>query len=108
MTPDEQEDDYGYEPDLEDIAWWTAQEEQVKSLRSEYHDACRGLRDYHKHTDRQLRGFYKGKKATASYLGQHHQFDVVSDSFEVTVGPDLDFIDTVAWPYDDKEGEGPE
>src|SRR2546423_12464957 len=77
----ENDEPAGYcEPDDEDIAYMIAQEREVASLRSEYHDADRQLRNYQKHTDRQLRALSKEKKDCARDLAQAHQFDVVSDS----------------------------
>jgi hypothetical protein len=96
----------GYEPDAEDFAWMIAQEKEQTLLRSEYHEADQKLRDYQRHTDRQLRGFNKEKKSVARTLSRSHDFDVVSDSFEVEVGDDI--YDTVPWTYsEDFRGEVP-
>jgi hypothetical protein len=89
------------EPDNEDFAYMIAQEREVASLRSEYHDADRQLRNYQKHTDRQLRALSKEKKDYARDLARAHQFDIVSDSFDVEIADDV--WDTVPWPYDEGE-----
>ena len=89
------------EPDYEDFAYMIAQEREVASLRSEYHDADRQLRNYKKHTDRQLRALSKEKKGCARDLARAHQFDVVNDSFDVEIADDV--WDTVPWPYDEGE-----
>jgi hypothetical protein len=95
-----------YEPDAEDFAWMIAQEKEQTLQRSEYHEADQKLRDYQRHTDRQLRGFNKKKKSVARTLSRSHHFDVVSDRFEVEVGDDI--YDTVPWPYsEDFRGEVP-
>jgi hypothetical protein len=93
----EQPDWENYEPDDEDFAYMIAQEREIESLRSEYHDADRELRNYQKHTDRQLRELSKEKKDCARHLAWSHQFDVVSDSFEVEIADGV--LDTVPWPY---------
>ena len=89
------------EPDEEDFAYMIAQEREVASLRSEYHGADRQLRNYHKHTDRQLRALSKEKKDCARNLARAHQFDVVTDSFDVEIADDV--WDTLPWPYDEGE-----
>ena len=89
------------EPDEEDFAYMIAQEREVASLRSEYHDAYRQLCNYQKYTDRQLRALSKAKKGCARDLAGAHQFDVVSDSFDVEIADDV--WDTVPWPYDEGE-----
>jgi hypothetical protein len=89
------------EPDDEDFAYMIAQEREVASLRSEYHDAHRQLCNYQKYTDRQLRALSKEKKGCERDLAQAHQFDVVSDSFDVETADDV--WDTVPWPYEEGE-----
>lgn len=98
------EPDTYYEPDAEDFALMIAEEKEVASLRSGYHDAIRELRDYQKHTDRRLRGLSKERKRIKRHLAWAHNFDVEDDSFAV-FGNDLDVIDTVPWPYDEEGGE---
>jgi len=94
------------QPDAEDFAWMIAQEKEQTLLRSEYHETDQKLRDYQRHTDRQLRGFNKEKKSVARTLSWRHHFDVLSDSFEVEVGDDI--YDTVPWDYsEDFRGEVP-
>jgi hypothetical protein len=78
-----------------------AQDREVASFRSEYHDADQQLRNYEKYTDRQLRALSKAKKGCALDLARAHQFDVVSDSFDVEIADDV--WDTVPWPYDEGE-----
>jgi hypothetical protein len=85
-----------YYPDEDDFAYMAAQEREVMSLRSAYHDADRQLRNYGAHTDRKLRGLSKKKKACKGILGRRHQFDVVSDSFDV-LGDDLDSVGTLLY-----------
>jgi hypothetical protein len=100
-------DPYNYEPDSyrepdeEDFAYMIAQEREIVSLRSEYHDADRQLRNYGKRTDRQLRALCKEKKGCARYLARTHKFDVVSDCFDVEIADDV-WID-MPWPYEKGE-----
>src|SRR5262249_53851076 len=104
------EPDSYYEPSPEDFAWMIAREKDLTSLRSEYHEAGRELRDYGAHTDRQLRGLNKKKKACKRILGRRHQFDVVSDSFDV-LGDDLEPIGTFLYCEtigDEDDYRGPE
>ena len=89
------------EPDEEDFAYMVAQEREVTSLRSGYHEADKELRNYQRHTDRQLRALYKARKRIERHLARAHHFDVFSDSFEVQVGEDAS--DSVPWPYGDEE-----
>jgi hypothetical protein len=88
-----------YEPDEDDFAYMAAEEKEITSLRSGYHEAHGELRNYQKHTDRELRGLYKEKKSIARHLAREHRFDVVSDCFEVEAYDEG--FDTVPWPYDD-------
>jgi hypothetical protein len=55
-------DDY-YEPDDEDWAYELYKERALESYRTEYAYIDRELRDYRKHTDRQLRELSKEKKS---------------------------------------------
>jgi hypothetical protein len=73
----------GYEPDWEDLAYWDYEQEVFESLRLEHGDIEGELRDYHKHTDRQLRGLSKEAKSLARELWNEYQFDLADDSFEV-------------------------
>jgi hypothetical protein len=43
------------------------------------------LRDYHKHTDRQLRELSKEAKSLSRELWNGYRFDVAHDSYEVDV-----------------------
>src|SRR4030095_12698846 len=52
-----------YEPDDEDWAYELYKERALESYRTEYADIDRELRDYRKHTDRQLRELSKEKKS---------------------------------------------
>jgi hypothetical protein len=97
------EPDSYYEPDEDYFAYVLAQERKVVSLRSEYHDADRELRNYENHTDRQLRALSKHKKDCARNLARVHRFDVVSDTFEVEVEIADDVWDTVSWSLEDGE-----
>lgn len=99
----EPDEDDTYYPDEDDFAYMAAQEREVKSLRSEYHEAARELRDNQKYTDRQLRGLNKEKKTTARILSRRFYFDVADDSFEVEIADDV--YDTIPWPYDEEGGE---
>jgi len=83
------EPDSYYEPDAEDFASMIAEEQEIASLRSEYHEAARELRNYGAHTDRQLRGLSKKRKASKRILRRRHHFDVVSDDMEVWIGGDV-------------------
>jgi hypothetical protein len=102
---DEPDNYFGYVPDSGDFAWMDAREGELASLRSEYHTASKHLSEYQKHTDRQLRGFYKGKNTIARMLSRRHHFDVSSDSFEVEIADDV--YETIPWPYDDSTDEIP-
>jgi hypothetical protein len=61
---------------------------------SEYWDIDRELRDYPKHTDRQLRNLNKEKKSVLQELWQGYRFDVVRDAYEV----DLDSETSITMP----------
>src|SRR5262245_56503674 len=94
--PTELEDDsyFGYEPDDDDFAWMVYQEREFESLRLEYGDIDRELRDYLKHTDRQLRDLNKERKSLEQELWQGYRFDVARDAYEV----DLDSETSITMP----------
>jgi hypothetical protein len=75
--------DDSYEPDWEDLAYERYKEREFESLRLEYGDIDRELRDYRKHTDRQLRDLNKERKSLEQELWQGYQFDVARDAYEV-------------------------
>jgi hypothetical protein len=73
----------GYEPDWEDLAYQLCKDrefEQWVSWIRESGDQCRGSTK----PDKQLRNMNKERKALARELWQDYQFDVASDSFEVS------------------------
>jgi hypothetical protein len=77
------ESDDSYEPDWEDLAYQLYKErefEQWVSLIRESGDQCRASTK----PDSQLRNMNKERKALARELWQDYQFDVDSDSFEVS------------------------
>ena len=73
-----------YEPDSEELAYLHAQDAEFEAL-CEGHDAAeRELRDYLRHTDRQLRDISKESKYLTRRLWQEYQFDVAGDFFDVS------------------------
>jgi hypothetical protein len=104
MTREPDEGDYfGYEPDSDDFAYMIAWEREITSLRSDYHEADKALRNYQRYTDRQLRGLSSEKKFAKRYLASAHHFDVVNDSFEVEIGDDV--YDTVHYCHSIGDGD---
>jgi hypothetical protein len=87
---------FGYQPDSGECALMIAQEKEITSLRSDYHEANKGLRNFQGYTDRQLRGLSKEKRFAKRFLASVHHFDVVNDSFEVEISEDV----YVMIPYD--------
>jgi hypothetical protein len=86
--------DDSYEPDWEDLAYECYKERVFESLRLEHGDIDRELRDYRKHTDRQLRDLNKERKSLEQELWQGYQFDVAGDAYEV----DLDSETSITMP----------
>jgi hypothetical protein len=72
-----------YEPDWEDLAYDLYKEREFESMRLEYGDIDRELRDYRKHTDRQLRYLSKERKAFARDLWIEYRYHVTDDTYEV-------------------------
>ena len=72
-----------YKPDDEELAYELYKEREFESMRLEYGDVDRELRDYREHTDRQLRGLSKERKSLAREIWQEYQFDVARDAYEV-------------------------
>jgi hypothetical protein len=70
----------GYEPD-EDLAYELYKERQLEGYRIKYAYIDRELRDYRKHTDRQLRELNKERKAISSELWNEYRFVAEADSF---------------------------
>jgi hypothetical protein len=83
-----------YEPDDEELAYELYKEREFESWRSEYWDIDRELRDYRKHTDRQLRDLNKERKSLEQELWQEYRFDVARDVYEV----DLDGETSITMP----------
>jgi hypothetical protein len=73
-----------YEPDCEDIAWEREKETELESFRSEHGDIIQAIRASSK-TDRQLRDASKEGKSIKRELWERYQFDVGTDSFEVSL-----------------------
>src|SRR5437016_5110667 len=73
-----------YEPDCEDIAWECGKETKFESFRSERGDIIQAIRASSK-TDRQLRDASKDGKSIERELWDRYQFDVGTDSFEVSL-----------------------
>jgi hypothetical protein len=72
-----------YEPDDEDWAYELYKERALESYRTEYAYIDRELRDYRKHTNRQLRELSKERKAIARDCKLELKFDVADDTYEV-------------------------
>ena len=64
---------------------WYFRQEQFESLRRDYLDADRALRDHGQYTDRQLRELNKERKAFALELQMEYRFDAASDTFDVVL-----------------------
>jgi hypothetical protein len=84
----------GYQPDDEELAYDLYKEREFESMRLEYGDIDRELRDYHKHTDRQLRGLSKERKSLECDLWNEYRYDVTNDTY----GVDLDGETSITVP----------
>jgi hypothetical protein len=84
----------GYEPDDEDWAYERYKERVFESMRLEYGDIDRELRDHRKHTDRQLRELSKEGKSLRRELWNGYRYDVTDDTYEV----DLDGETSITMP----------
>ena len=76
-------DEGSTEPSLTMDSDWYFRQEQFESLRRDYLDADRALRDHAQYTDRQLRELNKERKAFALELQMEYRFDAASDTFDV-------------------------
>jgi hypothetical protein len=65
----------------EELAYELYEEKEFESLRLEYGDIDRELRDYGKHTDRQLREMGKLRKLLSRELSHKYSFVAEADSF---------------------------
>jgi hypothetical protein len=74
-------DEASTEPSLTMDSDWYFRQEQFESLRRDYLDADRALRDHGQYTDRQLRELSKERKATSSELWHEYRFVAEADSF---------------------------
>jgi hypothetical protein len=70
-----------YEPDDEDWAYELYKERALESYRTEYAYIDRELRDYRKHTDRQLRELSKERKGIARDCKLELEFDVTDNCY---------------------------
>jgi hypothetical protein len=70
-----------YEPDDEDLAYELYKERQLEGYRIEYAYIDRELRDYRKHTDRQLRELSKERKSFARDCKLEHEFNLAGDCY---------------------------
>jgi hypothetical protein len=70
-----------YEPDDEDLAYELYKERQLEGYRIDYAYIDRELRDYRKHTDRQLRELSKERKSFARDCELEHEFDLAADCY---------------------------
>jgi hypothetical protein len=70
-----------YEPDHEDLAYELYKESQLEGYRIEYAYIDRELRDYRKHTDRQLRELSKERKSFARDCKLEHEFNLAADCY---------------------------
>jgi hypothetical protein len=82
--------DDSYEPDTEELAYLFEQNAKFKALCEGHGVAERELRDYHKHTDRQLREANKEAKSIERELQIQYLYDVANDTFDVPVYADDD------------------
>src|SRR6266487_6691539 len=71
----------GYEPDDEDLAYELYKERQLEGYRIEYAYLDRELRDYRKHTNRQLRELSKERKAFARDCMLEHEFNLAANCY---------------------------
>jgi hypothetical protein len=83
-----------YEPDDEDLAYELCKERQLEGYRMEYAYIDRELRDYRKHTDRQLRGLSKERESLRRELWSEYRYDITDDTYDV----DLDGETSVTMP----------
>jgi pyruvate/2-oxoacid:ferredoxin oxidoreductase beta subunit len=60
---------------------WYYRVERFESLRRDYEDADRAIRDCRQYTDRQLRELNKERKAISSELWHEYRFVAEADSF---------------------------
>jgi hypothetical protein len=65
-----------YEPDDEDLAYELYKERQLEGYRIDYAYIDRELRDYRKHTERQLRELSKERKSFARDCKLEHEFNL--------------------------------
>jgi hypothetical protein len=70
-----------YEPDDEDLAYELYKERQLEGYRIDYAYIDRELRDYRKHTDRQLRELSKERKSFARDCKLEHEFNLAADCY---------------------------
>jgi hypothetical protein len=98
--------DDSYEPDSEECAYMLEQDAKFEAFCSTHDAAQRELRDYHKHTDRQLHDLSKERKSIARQLQGEFLYDVAEDSFDVPVytDDDVDFV-TVPCNKVDREND---
>jgi hypothetical protein len=75
------------EPALTTDSDWYYRVERFESLRREYEDADRALRDWHQYTDRQIRELNKERKAISSELWHEYRFVAEADSFGSNTPP---------------------
>ena len=74
------------EPDPKDLAWEPGKEREFESLRLEYKDVDRKLRDYRR-PDRQLRALSYRAKAISSELWRKYRFVAEADYFGTETPP---------------------
>ena len=83
-----------YEPDDDELAYELYKERVFEDMRIDYSYFDRELRDYRKHTDRQLRELDKEKKSVRHELWSEYRYDVTNDSYDV----DLDSETSITMP----------
>ena len=72
-----------YEPDSEECAYMLAQERNFESLCNEHDVVGQELRDYRKHTDRQLRDLSRERGAIEHELRSQYRYDAISGTSEI-------------------------
>jgi hypothetical protein len=83
-----------YEPDDEELAYELYKERVFEDMRIEYAYFDRELRDYRKHTDRQLRDLDEEKKSVRRELCSEYGYDVTYGTYAL----DLDGETSITMP----------
>jgi hypothetical protein len=81
--------DDSFEPDSEECAHMLAHERKFESLCDEHGVIGQELRDYPKHTDRQLRDLSRERRAIEQELRSQYQYDASSGTAEIGIADDV-------------------